>query len=226
MPAEHARLITRASPGKAVQIHLNASANAPRDGRALPNAASVVRNCRASDLPPARRPPGYVDGRTPLTARDLAMQRMMGGWWAGSRRVAVTATAATALAPAHAAGWRRPHSPDAPSRYVGAPRAATSSARPRRRRPPAPRARTTSSARRAADPARGAGAGAGGDAAAGEPLPEAQGAAGARQRDESGVRVDARQAGWVPQPAGDGGAAATARAAAGAELSAMSVSIL
>ena len=27
--------------------------------------------------------PGYVDGRTPLTARDLAMQRMMGGWAGG-----------------------------------------------------------------------------------------------------------------------------------------------
>ena len=171
--------------------------------------------------------PGYVDGRTPLTARDLAMQRMMGGWAGGLPQ-----------------GGRHRHRRDGASHQRTPPEWAAAAlarrAEPLRRRAARgrPRARARAGAGRGAArphdleraPPRPilpeAPAPARGDAAAGEPLPEAQGAAGARQRDESGVRVDARQAGWVPQPAGDGGAAATARAAAGAELSAMSVSIL
>ena len=69
--------------------------------------------------------PGYVDGRTPLTARDLAMQRMMGGWAGGlpqgGRHRHRRDGASHQRTPPE---WRRPHSPDAPSRYVGAPRAA------------------------------------------------------------------------------------------------------
>ena len=110
--------------------------------------------------------PGYVDGRTPLTARDLAMQRMMGGW---AGRAPAGGRHRHRRDGASHQRRRRRRRPPRPTR-----RAATSArrARPtrararvgagRRRRAPAPRARAA-----AADPARGAGAGAGGDAAAG-----------------------------------------------------------
>ena len=163
--AEHARLIARRPERQ--QIHPNASANALATV-APPNTASVVRDCRAADLPPARRRARVRRAHAAL-ARDLAMQRMMGGWAAGSRRGRHRHSrdgACTSTPPGGGGRLARP------SRYVGAPRAADLSARPPA--PAAGAARPHDLERAPPRPIAGAGAGAGGDAAAGEPLPEAR----------------------------------------------------